>query len=481
MICISVTPKSRTLAPADLLNASRHGDLIELCLDHFLNEPNVAELIRASPKPVVISCRRPKDGGHWSGSEPQRLQLLRSAIVAEPAYVELDLEIAGQILRFGKTQRVISVTSLNHPLSDIDGLFEQCWKAKADVVKFTWPTPDLDSAWPLLAAVTKKREVPVVGYGIGNAGLTFSLLGRRYGSPWTYAALEKGREAFEGEPTVFQLREDYDFDAIGPQTRFLGIVGLGNAENAAARAINAAFREMRKPIRCLPLIPRNLKRLDHMLQVMKINALIVDPGFDGDLTDFIAQGEELVSKSGFMDLVMKRTQGWTAQVTLFRAVDIVGHEAGAAEDWVRRGTVTVCGHSALAKSAVAYFQSQGAAVTLASPSDNAATTAARTSGARYTPWNTVHDVRADTLVLGDPGLPCGFGRGELNPSIIREKMTVVDFTDYPRESSFADEARSRGARYLSPAKIFDEQLREQFRKLAGRDPGEEALHCAHET
>ena len=176
MICITVTPESRTLAPADLLNASRHCDLIELCLDHFINEPNVGELVKMVDKPIMVSCRSEKDGGNWKGTEQQRIQLLREAIVAGPAYIELDLEIANSIPRFGKTQRVVSFTSLNRPLSKIDEVFEQCWKAKADVVKFTWLTEDMDAAWPLLAAVTQQREVPIVGIGIGRSGLTFSLL-----------------------------------------------------------------------------------------------------------------------------------------------------------------------------------------------------------------------------------------------------------------------------------------------------------------
>lgn len=108
MICITVTPESRTLAPADLLNASRHCDLIELCLDHFINEPNIGELVKMVDKPIMISCRSEKDGGNWKGTEQQRIQLLREAIVAGPAYIELDLEIANSIPRFGKTQRVVS-------------------------------------------------------------------------------------------------------------------------------------------------------------------------------------------------------------------------------------------------------------------------------------------------------------------------------------------------------------------------------------
>ena len=126
------------------------------------------------------------------------MQLLRNTIVAEPEYVELDLDIAEKIPRFGKTKRVISYTSLNRPLAKVDDIFEQCYKARADVVKFTWPTDDLDAAWPLLAAVTQARELPVVGQGIGESGLTFSLLGRKYGSPWIYAALERGMEAYAG-------------------------------------------------------------------------------------------------------------------------------------------------------------------------------------------------------------------------------------------------------------------------------------------
>ena len=58
MICISVTPESRRLARADLLNASRQGDLIELCLDHLVKSPGISDLLDAVEKPIQITCRR---------------------------------------------------------------------------------------------------------------------------------------------------------------------------------------------------------------------------------------------------------------------------------------------------------------------------------------------------------------------------------------------------------------------------------------
>ena len=98
MICISVTPESRRLAKADILNASRQGDLIELCLDKLIKQPDIGEMIAGFDKPILISCRRQQDGGQWDGSEEDRLQLLRSAIVASPAYIELELGIASTAL-----------------------------------------------------------------------------------------------------------------------------------------------------------------------------------------------------------------------------------------------------------------------------------------------------------------------------------------------------------------------------------------------
>lgn len=469
MICITVTPTSRTLAPADLLNASRHCDLIELCLDHFINEPNVGELVKMVDKPILVSCRSEKEGGSWKGTEQERIQLLREAIVSGPAYVELDLDIANSIPRFGNTKRVISFTSLNRPLSKIDEVFEQCWKAKADVVKFTWLTEDMDAAWPLLAAVTQQREVPIVGIGIGRSGLTFSLLGRKYGSPWIYAALERGMEAYPKQPTVWELKEDYRWDEIGPKTRFLGVVGSGDSENVACRVLNAAFQLMEKPIRCLPLLPGDLSKFPKMLEKMKINGLVVDPSYSGDLMGLASVRDEMTEASERIDVLMEGSGGWKGISTVFEAVDQVGQSVTGTPEWASRGSVTIIGQTAMARGAAKYFVDKGAAVSVAGMSDNRAATVAREAGVRQIPWSSVHDVRTDTLVLADFGMECGLGKGQINPSLIRERMTVVDLTVGMAGSDFAEEASARGARYLDPMSVFAAQLNLQFRHLTGRD------------
>lgn len=472
MICISVTPSSRTLAPADLLNASRKADMIELCLDNFVKTPDVGDLVKMIDKPILISCRPEKDGGQFKGSEEDRLNLIRQAIVAGPQYVELDLAIADKVPRFGDTKRVISYTSLNRPISNIDEIFERCWKAKADVVKVTWPTDDLDAAWPLLAAVSKARELPVVGQGIGPSGLTFSLLARRYGSPWIYAALERGMEAFDKEPTVWQLQEEYGFDDIGKGTRFIGVIGLGAAENTTVRVFNAAFQAMQKKIRCLPLIPGSLDRLKKRLSVMKINALVVDPNWNGDLNAMCVNGGD---GSRFIDLVMEGSSGWKGKTTLFRALEAVVKEQKGDDRWAAGRATTVFGTSPLALAATRWMSEHQAAVSLAAPSDNRGMSVAKQAGVRHLQWAAIHASATDIVILADDSIHCGTARGELNPSLIREHSLVIDLTKYPGESAFAEEARARGATYISPATVFATQLQLQFQALTSLDLPADAI------
>ena len=90
MICISVTPESRQLAKVDIYNAANQSDIVEVCLDRLHKEPDVKDMLEGSKKPILVSCRQQEEGGKFEGTEDERMALLRQAILAGPAYIELD-------------------------------------------------------------------------------------------------------------------------------------------------------------------------------------------------------------------------------------------------------------------------------------------------------------------------------------------------------------------------------------------------------
>lgn len=487
MICISVTPESRKLAKVDLLNASRRCDLVELCLDKLIKVPDVGELIAVTDKPILISCRRPEDGGQYEGSESDRRQLLRNAVVAGPAYIELDFDAAEQIPRFGETRRVVSFASLDHPLSRVDDILQRAAALKADVVKFTWPTPTLDDVWPLLVAVNKKQNVPVVGVGLGDSSLTYSLLGLRYGSPWIYAALERGMEAHVGQPTVWELDDVYDWREIRSVTRFVGLLGFRADLTRTAAGLNRVFRQLESPFRCLPIEVGRSDRLCRMLDSLKIRAVLVHPREAARVAGVVDQLDTAARESGHVDLLLKRKDGWHGYNTLAHSAarsvlaslqNALSTRSGQPE--LAQHTVLILGAGGTGCTVAAALGRLGGPVSLTDADESRGREAAEACGVRFVPFSHLYDTLADVVVRSDPSIALGHRKTELNPSYFRPQMTVLDLAHGTSDSAFLREARERGCTIAESADITCEQYSVQVKSIAGVDVSPELLKSCFE-
>lgn len=479
MICISVNPTSRKLAKADLLNAARLGDIIELGLDHLAKEPDVKDLISAVTKPVIVSCRRKQDGGAWEGTEEERLLLLRQAIVAGPAYIELDLDIAPKVPRFGKTQRIISFVRTDRPEHDIDSIFDQAVQHQADVVKFTWPTPTLDDAWPLLVAVTQKRRLPIVGLGLGRADLTFSLLGLRHGSPWIYAALEKGMESFPDQATVFELDEIYHWREIDKKTMFIAIAGFGATQTTTTRIFNAAFKQLGMNVRCLPIEVGEVKQVRKMLDALKIRAVICGRAA-AKLAALVEEQDERDAQSGWADLLLKKTDDkWHGANSVRRAglaalESQLGLQPGS-DSSLERCNVLVLGTGGAAPAFIQGCVRREGMVSVCGPDDKESQRLAAALNCRFVPFQNVYNTLADVVVVADAALKAGTLHGCLNPALLKPSMTVLDVSDPPVEHDLFAEARLRGCRLVEPAAVYATQIGAQFKAISGKELPAEAV------
>ena len=150
------------MALADMLNADRSGaDLLELRLDRFGKAPDLGELLAHKPKPLLMTCRRADDGGSWEDGEDERLALLRQCIISKADYVEIELDSAAAVRRFGPAKRVISYTNLKETPSDIETIYDQCRSKDPDIVKLVTLARTPEEAWPLVQIVARS-PVPTV-------------------------------------------------------------------------------------------------------------------------------------------------------------------------------------------------------------------------------------------------------------------------------------------------------------------------------
>ncbi|MFN0196696.1 MAG: type I 3-dehydroquinate dehydratase [Planctomycetaceae bacterium] len=481
-ICISVAPESRTLAKVDLLNAARQCDVVEFCLDHLIKEPNVAEMIEGIQKPILISCRTPEQGGKWQGTEEERLLLLRQAIVAQPDFVELDVDIAAKIPRFGKTKRVVSFTSLADPVNNVDEIVNRAVQAKADIVKVTWPTPTLDAAWPMLAAVSQKRDVPVVAVGLGRGGITFSLLGCKYGAPWIYAALEKGMETYAEQPTVSELEETYFWRGINPQTRFVGVAGMSALQQTTIKVFNTGFEKLALNMRCLPIATGRFDRLGKMLDVLKINGIVTGPESGEEVFPLAEQPEDAAKEAGYADLLLKQPDGWHAYNTMWRGVlKSLEERLGKEKDEDRpldRRNVLIIGHGSATRSIIYGLLRRKALLSITSTSDKASLKLAQHFNIRHVQFANLYDTLADVVIFSDTELQLGHRKEHFNAGYLRPHMTILDVSHMPEETPVLSEARGRRCRIVECSEVFADQLATQFKSITGQSLPSSALREA---
>ena len=473
MICVTVTPVSRTLAKVDLLNAARMGDVVELCLDHLAKEPDIKDLVTAISKPIIISCRRKKDGGQWDGTEEDRVLLLKQAVLAGPAYIEVELDIANKIPRFGKTQRVISVNRSDRPEYDFDTLYDDAVMQQADIVKFSWPTPSLDESWPLLAAVTQKKSIPVVGIGQGRGELTFALLGKKFGTPWIYAALEKGMEAHPDQPTVHELQDTFAWNDIDKQTRFVAVSGFGAASTKTLQVLNAGFKHAGLNFRGLPLKVGRLDRLEKMLEILKVQAVVADQELGVRLPQMVQHIDKADAQSGFLDLLVKQADGWHGFNSLWRTalkeLEKTVTTAAGEEKPLAKKSILVIGSNGAAASMVMGITGRSGIASVTGTNEKEAEELAKKFQARYVPFNKLYDTLVDVIILADPDLKEGTSRLQVNPSFFRTHCTVADVSSLPLEHGLLTQARERHCKIVEPMSIFKRQITSVFKMLTGQE------------
>ena len=136
MICVSIGRGRHRHVIAEHRHLVEQGaKLVELRLDYINGEANIKRLVADRPCPVVITCRRPADGGKFAGSEEQRLMLLRTAIAEGVEYVDLEDDVAGKIPRFGQTKRIVSLHDFRKTPDNLEEIHRGSAAWTPDIVK----------------------------------------------------------------------------------------------------------------------------------------------------------------------------------------------------------------------------------------------------------------------------------------------------------------------------------------------------------
>lgn len=482
MLCVSINQESRRFALVDMLNAARQGDLLEIRLDRFGKSPDLGELLSRKPKPVIMTCRRAQDGGHWDGSEDERLAILRQCIISRADYVEIELDVADEIRPFPGSKRVISYTNLSETPADLHDIYDEARTKKPDVIKLVTNARTPEEAWPLVQ-IMARATVPTVVVGLGKPGIMLSVLGQKLKAPWVYAALERGMEAYPGQVAIDDLREVYDIGAIGPTTRLIGVTGFGERELITVGGLNAVFDKVGLPVRCLPLAIGDVKVFRKVLEAAKLVGAVIDPDHQEAILGMGPELHAAARQAGAADLLVLKGDTWHAQhvagqawIAALRAALAVRHGPDAP---FRNRFAALVGLGAPARLLAAEVQRHGGSAILCAHDRKAGAAAAQELGCRFVPLEALYTTTHDVLIVTEPTTdPRGGAPAPLHAGYLRSEMVVMDLTGGYRPTPLLREAKARGCQVVDGRELLLSQLEQQTKLLTGKQVPREVFEQA---
>jgi 3-dehydroquinate dehydratase/shikimate dehydrogenase len=478
MICVSIARGRHRHVIAEHRHLVQQGaKLVELRLDYINGEVNLRRLLVERPSPVVITCRRERDGGKWGGSEEQRLMLLRSAIAEGVDYVDLEEDVASSIPRYGKTKRIISLHDFRRTPDDVEQIHARMTSLDPDVVKIATTANQPHDNVRMLTLV-ERSKVPTVGICMGDIGTPSRILAARFGAPFTFATFHHERTLAPGQLSFQQMVEIYHYDRIDRQTLVFGVIGDPIGQSLSPMVHNAAFRKAGINAVYVPFrVPR-----EHLNQFLDDAPSL---GIKG-LSVTIPHKEAVLKKLTSTDPSM---QGIGAVNTLLLGENhqIIGHntdhqaaldsleEALAEHYGARRENLDdqkalVLGAGGAAKAIGFGLKRMGATVVIAGRTPQRAAQLADSLQCKTVDWNNRYSIQPDILVNCTPvGMHPNVDASPYDKHHLRPSMVVFDTVYNPENTLLVKDARSQSCTVVTGVEMFVRQACLQFQLFAGQE------------
>jgi 3-dehydroquinate dehydratase/shikimate dehydrogenase len=468
-------------------------DLFELRLDRLGNpgEGALADLIGASPRPVIVTVHGPEAHGDYEGSLDERFELLHAAARAGALFVDIDWQWSldlGDV--HGKCHRIVS----RHEKDGTPVELLPLWEAQrdvlyeGDVIKLVTHAATTSDGLRVLRFL--REQSGLIAFASGEAGSFTRLLAPVFGSPFTYCA----PKAPSPRTAPGQLRVD-DFHAavppggLGPGTAIFGVVGQPVAHSWSPRLFNMAMKAAHLDAIYLPFEADSLEELLALADDENFRGFSVTAPHKLAALSLASSAERGAEQAGAANtLVRDPAGGWLASnsdVTALRQVleaSLLAHAArGKREIAPSEARVLVFGAGGAARAAAQATREVGARLHLAARRDDPARELAERFRGQHVPRAELAACEYDVLVHCTPA--GSLARPDELPfeaELLRPERIVIEANYRPMLTPLLAAARERDCTLVPGGEWFVRQAMEQFQRFCHQEPDENLMRKTFE-
>jgi len=499
-ICVVIGRTRHKMVQVEIQEAAKQGaGFIELRVDFLAKAPDFKRLLDRKPCPMVVTVRRPQDGGRWSGSEEARLALLRQAIVAGFDWVDLETDVADNIRRFRDVKRIISYHNMREVPADLEKIYERMCSQDGDVVKLAVRSQHPKDSVRLLELL-KNAPRPTVAFCMGDLGMPSRILGAKFGAPFTYAAFNKERGIAPGLPSFEELKRLYFYDHINANTRVFGVLGDPVAHSLSPLVHNLAFRHLGINAVYVPFRVPRPEFADSLKAFMNIpvQGYSVTIPHKEEAAELAKHKDESVVRAKAANTLIRSGDDFSAYNTDYQGVidtlraylptSFTNPEVMPARTIqtslpepasLQSKVVLVLGAGGIGRAVAHALRSEGALVNVTNRTSERAAVLAEEIGGRHIEWQGRHSVLCDVVInCTSVGMHPEVDETPLHPSFLKPGLVVFDTIYTPETTLLVKEARARGCHVITGVELFVRQAAQQFKLFTQRDAPIELMRKA---
>jgi len=448
--------------------------LVELRLDFLVTPPNLKRLLAERPCPVIVTCRREKEGGRLAKSEEDRLMLLRQAIVAGVEYVDLEEDIAAGVPRFGKTKRIISYHNFQETPEDLNHLHYRLSGLNADIVKIATMAHSPHDNLRLMRLMRASR-VPTVAFCMGEFGQPSRILAGKFGAPFTYSTFHAERTMAPGQMSYQQMKETFRYEKINYETEVYGVIADPIAHSLSPHIHNAAFdtlglNKVYVPFR---VRPEDLTQFMHDCRELGIRGLSVTIPHKEEILSYRTKSDAGTEEIGAANTLLWKDDDRIAYNTDYRAAMSSINETfggGEGEGDLHGKHALILGAGGVARAIVVGLSRRGAEITIASRTAQRADDLATFCKGKAIAWGLRHSVKCDLVVNCTPvGMHPNLDDTPYDAKHLKPEMVVFDTVYNPEQTFLLKQAREVGCQVITGVDMFIGQAALQFKLFTDRE------------
>lgn len=472
MICIPITARQNSEAIAELKKASKLADIIELRID-YIETPDLEALLKEKTKPVIVTNRPKNQGGMFSGSEENRISLLKKAASLKADYIDIEHDCVEAITDIGDTKLIVSYHDFDKTPGNIVEIHNSLTKSGADIAKLVTFANDIDDNFKVFD-ILNKTDFPTIAFCMGEFGQISRILSPVFGGKLTFASLAQGKESAPGQLTINDCNDVYGLPNLNSETNIFGLLGNPVGHSMGPHIHNGAFRDRGVNAVYVPFKVEHVSPFIGGVINLGIKGVSVTIPHKKSVMEFLDEIDPIAKSIGAVNTVVNcngKLSGYNTDcpAAISALERVLNNTNGEQNSPLTGKNVVLLGAGGSARAIAYGLKEKGANITIVNRTYERGVELSNDVGCGAMRFEDISQLKIDIIInTTSVGMYPKIDESPLDSHILKEGMVVFDIIYNPLQTKLLIDAKNRGCITLNGVEMFVNQAALQFELFTGQ-------------